>query len=628
MCRIATHFVSNHQLIQARANAYVRCKLAGAEVHINGVISSQNEQSVEQDQILLTSATVPSSPRDFNNIYNDVINDDANGQLSRASSRRDIGSAADSAKDCATPPPPTLFRSSSVRQEHFNTFPPNLFTMDDRTLRAAMSFMPELFQHNGFVSRKKLPAYDAGRLTELWEFFDFDDDGIVTRDDVMLGLGNIARNFLATDDFTQMLTNSYVQRKIRKAIFAIDKHQRATGSHSATQYSSYESKSETLHRLPIKVKHEPGNTVIYTDEEGNQHVTKIIRMSQRSVAGGDAYYIETKGVKLCVAASRLRPMDEQDSVMLQRIDQNPQGFRQKPHKDTLASNANSTSLSSAAASTVGKGSSSRNGGGLHTPAKQSTAGFSTSSLSAETMGTAPSEDAALPTSASKGGILGYLKSSIGILGIGNGKPTVSAATVIPETQTSYNRSKRKGSGDNESNMKIQEDVESVVEVVGVEGQVEEEGGNEGVCCNMKERDAEGEDEEGVPVPVPMSESNSHSHLTSGLGSSKGSIEEQGQGEAVPTAVSAELVDAAAVVGDAEPTVAAVTTSDNNSNSSSSALSVTTSQRLRQSTAMLALDGEILQAVRKVTGPSYKLTRSMFPRPKKTEPYPIYFNRLA
>lgn len=60
------------------------------------------------------------------------------------------------------------------------------------------------------------------------------------------------------------------------------------------------------------------------------------------------------------------------------------------------------------------------------------------------------------------------------------------------------------------------------------------------------------------------------------------------------------------------------------NPSSGALSA--SQRLRSAASILQMDGEILQAVARVTSPTYKLTRSMVPKPKKIEPYPIYFNR--
>jgi hypothetical protein len=63
----------------------------------------------------------------------------------------------------------------------------------------------------------------------------------------------------------------------------------------------------------------------------------------------------------------------------------------------------------------------------------------------------------------------------------------------------------------------------------------------------------------------------------------------------------------------------LTSSSNNANLSAS-------QRVRSTAAMLQCDAEVLAAVAKVTSTTYKLMRSMVPKPKKIEPYPIYFNR--
>lgn len=636
MCKIATHFVSNHQLIQARANAYLRCKLAGAEMLINGVIRSQNEQSVERDQILLTSATVPSSPRDYENGHNELTRENSMGRLSLASSRRDLGTASDRIRDCATPPPSTLFRSPSVGHEHLNSFAPNLFTMDDNTLSAALNFLPELFQNNGFASSKDLSPYDANKLAELWEFFDLDGDRIVTRDDILLGLSNIAKYYLATDDFTQLLANSYVQRKIRKAVYAVDKCQRSSALQSTAQYSNINDKNKNKSVPSLPIRYEPGATVIYTDEEGNHHVTKIIRLSQRQVSGGDAYYIETKGVKLYVSASRLRTMDAQDSAMLERLDQNQNSIRQKPQqpKDIQRNTATSSSLDSNSNSQSSSSSSRKDARAAESKTSPRNAVGSSSSGSTVTpakarrpgshhneTGTAGDDT---PTSASKGGILGYLKSSIGILGIGGGKATVSPATVIPETPSKNGYLiKRKGSADNGREVQVYGDGRDADSVV------EGEDGSSYV-------EAEAEAVEGVPV-VPESEGNSalqsfnsrtNNSQQHSRPDSRDSVELLGPGETAPMAVSADLVSVSAPGNTPRGAVPAVAVAAGSATGPAdpSALSASTSQRLKQSAAMLALDGEVLQAVRKVTGPSYKLTRSMFPKPKKTEPYPIYFNR--
>jgi hypothetical protein len=61
-------------------------------------------------------------------------------------------------------------------------------------------------------------------------------------------------------------------------------------------------------------------------------------------------------------------------------------------------------------------------------------------------------------------------------------------------------------------------------------------------------------------------------------------------------------------------------------SQTSAISVSASQRLKMSSALLAMDSAVLFRVGKATGPSFKLMRNAVPKPKKVEPYPIYFNR--
>ena len=43
MCRLAAHFIAKQELIQARANAYVRTKLCSAEYILNGLILCQSE---------------------------------------------------------------------------------------------------------------------------------------------------------------------------------------------------------------------------------------------------------------------------------------------------------------------------------------------------------------------------------------------------------------------------------------------------------------------------------------------------------------------------------------------------------------------------------------------------------
>jgi hypothetical protein len=512
MCRIATHFISTHELIQSRANAYIRCMLAGAEGTLNGRVDSQNEQLVERDQILLSSMTVPSSPRE-QQIGNS--GEYTPGVLSRATSveriQRNLGPRL-----IATPPRnatgPALFRSPSVRQEHMHTFPTSVFSMDEETLAATLAFLPEQFQGATFIARKTLPVYDASRMAQLFEFFDFDDDGIVTRDDLLLGCSNIAKNFVATDSVTQLLANAYVQRKIRRAVLAIRKHQQTTEaqqqrvqpmvSSAAPNGTDLMRKASTESLLPSQstaslaptsdvstdqpsdtVKYKPGTTLVYTDEEGNNHITNVIRLSNRPTNGCDAYYIETKGVKLYVPVTRLRQLSPAEQAALERREVPPSqyqyqsqqpysqvnhaqnGYNQQrsPHAGTMArsssqpedQHANGNGVhhdNSHAAPSHSANEATRSNGVKHsTPASPavhlsvntSTSATnlaspqqpqSSSNFAATPTAVHPEDNLGTPThstSSSKGGILGYLKSSIGILGIGSPKPS----TVVPHTVT-------------------------------------------------------------------------------------------------------------------------------------------------------------------------------------------------
>jgi hypothetical protein len=101
MRRIATHFILNHDLIQARANAYVRVKLAGCELVVEGQVSSQGEGALDRDQLLINSVTVPPSPR---------------RTASKACSTNTLNSMEDLGGAVVSPPPTALFRSDSLRQ--------------------------------------------------------------------------------------------------------------------------------------------------------------------------------------------------------------------------------------------------------------------------------------------------------------------------------------------------------------------------------------------------------------------------------------------------------------------------------------------------------------------------------
>eukprot|EP00601_Ochromonadales_sp_CCMP2298_P021782 CAMPEP_0173309312 /NCGR_PEP_ID=MMETSP1143-20121109/22258_1 /TAXON_ID=483371 /ORGANISM="non described non described, Strain CCMP2298" /LENGTH=415 /DNA_ID=CAMNT_0014250885 /DNA_START=52 /DNA_END=1295 /DNA_ORIENTATION=- len=286
MRRIATHFILHHELIQARANAYVRVKLAGCELVVEGQVSSQGEGALDRDQLLLNSFTVPPSPRRLA----------SKGSTNTLNSLEDLGGAV-------VPPPPTaLFRSDSLRQEQLDACAPSAFALEDASLCAVLTCLPSVFGGQTFLSRREVTEHDAGRLQWLWEFFDHDQDGLLTRDDLLLGWSHMAEHFIAADEFTQLLVNAYIQKKIRRAIFAI----------SRALDREVQAANPSNRETPDLPK---GSRVVFTDEEGNLHDARVLRKSQLPMEGRDAYYIETKGVKIHSPLRRMRPFSDQDRAL-------------------------------------------------------------------------------------------------------------------------------------------------------------------------------------------------------------------------------------------------------------------------------------------------------------------------
>lgn len=558
---------------------------------LNVSVKSQSEQSVERDQILLSSATVPSSPREPSGFLPDV-NTGNIGRVSRGPSLRRIPSGrGDAGRDTATPPPGTLFRSTSVLQDHLRCYATNVVTLDEATHRAVQGFLSEAFLPGG-LSKKSVAGGAEGRerLAEVWEFFDFNDDGIVSREDLVTGVENIAKCYLAMDDFTQLMANSYVQRKVRRAINAIGQFEKSKALSPAHNQLEFDDKGSSSGAEEIAPEtYPPNSTIVYNDEEGNNHVAKILRVSQRKMAGRDAYYIETKGVKLYVSVNRLRPLNAQDRAMLER--QDPHSLRQQQHHHHQQIHHNQGQQSQQQQQPLQ----------LHHPVPL----LSTSSSSRKDLAPihpftpkSPSnhtgaEDGVPPRTHSsrahpspsvhpgdtpgKGGILGYLKSSLGI--------GTKSAVVVPTASDSTMAVTRDPSfllGD-------QADCESILD---------------SIDDRVIHTDA---------VIVVNNRNANMSSLSAGQGSSSDTLDRLGPGELPP-------MDGAAVEAEAvlEGTANSLTSQDNSA--------ATASQRLKISTALLAMDGMVLQLVCKATGPAYKLARTMVPKPKKIEPYPIYFNR--
>lgn len=544
-------------------------------------MSCQSEQALEKDQILLSSVTVPSSPRADYSGFRTVGVDGEPGRLSRVSSQRQLPLGAD---QVANSQAPTLFRSKSVLQDHLQTYASQIVTLDDKTLSTALNFLPGMFLPTGFLSRKGLSSYDADKLAELFEFFDFDDDGIVTKDDVLLGISNIAKFYIAMDEFTQLMANSYVQRKVRRAISAIDVIQKSKAMSPSPSKQSIEVGGKD------KLTYTPGTTIVYSDEEGNNHVAKVIRASQRKMAGDDAYYIETKGLKLFVSINRLRSLDPQDRAMLERQDPYSQRTKQQQQQHTHLNLELQQAVDGSGQQKIRSN---------HTSDVGTHDDIPPQTHSTRSMASPAVQPVDTP---GKGGILGYLKSSIGILGIGGTK----SAPVVPTTNDPSD-----GVGEAEgmvtrwsSILADQADADSVLE--SIDDRIFH---TDAVVVVSGSRASQLQ-----PVSAQLSA------LSVELGNSSDTLDRLAPGE-VPSAENVTVLPEGSL--DQDDSAALGTPLDI---SQTSAVSVSASQRLKMSTALLAMDSAVLFRVGKATGPSFKLMRNAVPKPKKVEPYPIYFNR--
>jgi hypothetical protein len=704
MCRIATHFISSHQLIQSRANAYIRCKLAGAEVLLNGVVVSQSEQSIERDQILLSSVTVPPTPRDVlalsspvtptgkpkNSHLNDKIKsgqsilDDAE-LLEGASS---VVGTEDVASGRFSPAPASksLFRSKSVKQEHLNSFASSVFALDDNTLSATLNFLPESFLDNGFISRNGMSAYDEERLQEMWTFFDFDEDGIVTRDDLLLGVTNIAKNFIANDQFTQLLTNSYIQRKIRRAICAIDTHQQHRVATNDNSMCVGISNDNAVMAMDTNAGHsgfqfQPHTGALYTDEEGNLHIAQIVRISNRKVRGVDAYYIEIKGMRLYVSAQRLCPITDEEQAQVALVQNQQHGVqplgRGNSALDTHEDTATIASLNEY--QLVSQLSRSR----LQVDpviARQASSEL-IKSMTESSVAHGHDKEKEKGKSA---GIFGYLKN----LGMGIGRSQNALEAQHQQGDEKVLRNSR-SSGVNEggvssaarptdsssSNIKGKDsnDCNDLASWRSNSSGSRKLNSNKisggGIATSIEAHVANGVGgEEGAAVSAAAAAAERSGEVRNDLDGSSGSFV---AGSSIAPAVAVEAVpaeddgngdggDGPATVEEFEPVLVvveavangekrkkrldekagsnsgsgsgvdsasvAVVNVDAVSSTTNDIANMTASQRNNMYAALLAADMKVLAKVVAVLGPALRLTRSMIPKPKKVEAYPIYFNR--
>ena len=121
--------------------------------------------------------------------------------------------------------------------DSMNTLPPlplpadmkssssSCFTMDTDATNAVTKCLPTIFHDKQEAYADELIPVDYHRYHELWDYFDLDNDGTISRQDLQFGVSMFAENFIAVDAVSQQIANSYLQRKINTARHTVDRLQ-------------------------------------------------------------------------------------------------------------------------------------------------------------------------------------------------------------------------------------------------------------------------------------------------------------------------------------------------------------------------------------------------------------------
>ena len=97
--------------------------------------------------------------------------------------------------------------------------------MDSDATKAVTKCLPSIFRDKQEAYSDDLLPNEFHRYHELWDFFDLDNDGTISRQDLQFGLSMFAENFIAVDAVSQQIANSYLQRKINTAMHTVDRLQ-------------------------------------------------------------------------------------------------------------------------------------------------------------------------------------------------------------------------------------------------------------------------------------------------------------------------------------------------------------------------------------------------------------------
>ena len=97
--------------------------------------------------------------------------------------------------------------------------------------KAVTKCLPTIFHDKQEAYSDELSSIEINQYRELWDYFDLNNEGKISREDIKFGVSMIAENFIAVDAVSQQIANSYLQRKINTAMHTVDRLQeRARGS--------------------------------------------------------------------------------------------------------------------------------------------------------------------------------------------------------------------------------------------------------------------------------------------------------------------------------------------------------------------------------------------------------------
>ena len=322
--RMGECFMVRSPEIQERANCFIIQMAASAEMHILGrhsdselgelyekaqlrlllvppkvssVNGFSNQSSKEPYFTSMESSADPKTPTSilsgFSRLFssssrqNSAESKDGNHRRNSSSSqsrRNEKDEYYNGKSETKYTPPPSprsnstpstshsLFRTKTTLAEDVkNITLGNCFSLDKTTVQVIRKFIPSLFKDN-CIQKSQFSLSEFEKFKELWTFFDFNNDGKITREDMLKGFSIIAENFIANDSLCQELANQYISRKIRHAISVYIEQVPSKTPTRPTTANSFVSSSSTPNPTTPGLSNghnsfTPGMSAVFTDAE-------------------------------------------------------------------------------------------------------------------------------------------------------------------------------------------------------------------------------------------------------------------------------------------------------------------------------------------------------------------------